>query len=476
MLLFSTTLEIKDTLTKDKFIELIIQWNQSSPYEENIISDIDWNGERNIRFGKDNLWLDIEEYRNENIIAVRYEKIEQDGIIWDTDYVVNFTTMKIAVQLYRSYKEEAVVFNSSFSAPHFITVLIENGYLKRDGELPILREPIYVTEKNIIFLSEIINQTKKFRLPIVYVSKTVYDYDPVNVNWLASRLKGVAHVLVEKSKQLNNSIRKLCDDKNEYNGGIGVYYPNHAVKHKRFLYRKYVGSDEILLNKVVINVIQYVNSQNIDSLYTWQGVNNSLLNDRFILQKKERQDAENARAKAENEVSQVFDAFDDDLTKLQQHVEELTRTNEVLRYENQGLRSKLNSLGDIPILKLGDEDEFYQGEIKDIILSTLENVLNGLSGKSRKADVIKDIIENNNYEHLSDERKQKIKKILKSYNGMNGQIRQQLQELGFEITEEGKHYKLTYFGDGRYWTTLGKTPGDGRNGKNLSAEIVNGMM
>ena len=56
MLLFSAVLSINDTLTQDKCIELVIQWNQGSR-KENVIPGIQWNGERNIRFGNDKLWL-----------------------------------------------------------------------------------------------------------------------------------------------------------------------------------------------------------------------------------------------------------------------------------------------------------------------------------------------------------------------------------------------------------------------------------
>ena len=78
MLLFSTLLDINKSMTKDAFIQLVIEWNQGSPHENNIIPDMVWNGERNIRYGNEGLWLDIEEYRNQNIIAVRYEKKEDD--------------------------------------------------------------------------------------------------------------------------------------------------------------------------------------------------------------------------------------------------------------------------------------------------------------------------------------------------------------------------------------------------------------
>ena len=125
MLLFSTILDIEKTLTKDSFIKLVLEWNQGSPHESNVIKGIDWKGERNIRYGNEKLWIDIEEYRNKNIIAVRFEKIEEDGAVWDTDYVMNFQDMKMSIRLDRSYLEEALTIDPKFSTPHFITLLIE---------------------------------------------------------------------------------------------------------------------------------------------------------------------------------------------------------------------------------------------------------------------------------------------------------------------------------------------------------------
>ena len=67
----------------------------------------------------------IDEYRNGNIVAVRYEKREADGAIWDTDYVMNFASMKMAIRLERSFTQDAVVMNRKFATPHIITLLIE---------------------------------------------------------------------------------------------------------------------------------------------------------------------------------------------------------------------------------------------------------------------------------------------------------------------------------------------------------------
>ena len=58
---------------------------------------------------------------------------------------------------------------------------------------------------------------------------------------------------------------------------------------------------------------------------------------------------------------------------------------------------------------------------------------------------------------------------------MSSSMRRTLQDMGFVITEEGKHYKLTYYGDGRYMTTLAKTPSDNRTGMNTALEMIKDM-
>ena len=499
MLLFSTILDIKKTMTKDDFIGLVIEWNQGSPHANNIIPGIQWKGERNIRYGEDGLWLDIEEYRNQNIIAVRYEKKEDDGAIWDTDYVMNFNSMKMSVRLDRSYTAEALDADPKFSTPHFITLLIERGYLQDDHQLSVQRSATVINAENVGLLIDVINRKTKFNLPVVYVSKTYNDEDPVNVSYLASRLKGVAHVMVEEGNWLNHTIKEQCSGNNEYYGAIGIYYSSRGSSHRRYLYRSAVGYDSFLLERVVRSVIQYSNTQMVDTLFTWQGVNNALLRDRLISQREERLAAEAAQKAAEEEAAKILDTldeeerrirkqafedarteangildgFDAEMQKLQDQVEALTRANEVLQFENQGLKAKLDSRDNIPVLFMGDEFEFYPGEVKDLLLATLTEAAKGIQPKSRRADIVRDIIKNNNYQKLSAAKAEEAKRILKNYDGMSARTRQALKDLGFEITEEGKHYKVTYYGDGRYQTTYSKTPSDGRTGKNSAQQTIN---
>lgn len=495
MLLFSTLLDIDDAMGKDDFIRLVIEWNQGSPHETGVIQGLNWHGERNIRYGNEKLWLDIQEYRNQNVIAVRYERIEADGVVWDTDYVMNFSSMKMAIRLYRSYTQEALFIDHKFSTPYFITLLIERGYLKDDGNLPILRSPLDIDSKKLNIVSAIVKGEAAYKLPIIYVSKTTKDEDPVNVNYLASRLKGVAHVLVQESNATNRLLQHMCNSENEYNGAIGIYYPTAAIGHRRYIYHSSIGYDSFLLAKVIRGVIQYSNAQMIDTLYTWQGVNNALLRDRLACQRQERLAAETAQKKAEQETAYLLDtlseeerrirecaqaendkmleAFDEELERLQKQVDELTRTNEVLQAENQGLKAKLDFCDSVPVLYMGDEYEFYQGEVKDLILSILSDATANIQSGSRRQHVLEDIISANDYQRISEAKADVVKKLLKNYDGMSGKLRQELKELGFDITEDGKHYKVTYYGDGRYHTVFAKTPSDHRSGKNNAQRVIN---
>ena len=154
MILFLTALDIREAVTPEDFIKLVLEWNAGSKYEENIVKGIDWHGERTVRYGDSKLWLEFVEYAQENILAVRHEKTTEDGVVWDSDFVMNFENHRLTIQLDRTYSEEALVMGAYFSTPHFISLLIERGFLADDGDLPVLRTPIEVTDSRFSERSE----------------------------------------------------------------------------------------------------------------------------------------------------------------------------------------------------------------------------------------------------------------------------------------------------------------------------------
>lgn len=472
MLLFSTTLDINDTMTPDDFIALVIECIKDNYYEENVIKDINWNGEHSARYGDENLWLAFEEYRRENIIAARYEKRALDGVVWDTDYVMNFNTMKLTIHLQRGFLQGAAKIDPSFSTPYFIALLIKNGYLKHDGPLPIESVPTTVDTENIGMLCEIISGALRLRLPVVYVSKTYDDAEPFNVKRLAYRLKGVAHVLSEESKALNPDIAACCQSRNPSNGSVIVCYPHPGVENQYYNYRPETGRGEEMFSAIVRAVIEYSNAQMTGPLSTWQGVRGELLEAQLKSQREKREAAETHNVQLKREESELLDAMEEDWRRLQEQNAALQSANEKLSAENHGLRGKLSVQSAQPLVYQGEEAEFYPGEIKDFILAAVEEALKNSAQDTRKADVLADIIEHNDYEQTGKKRAEKINDLLKSYTRMTPPVKQALTDLGFEITGDGKHYKLTYHGDDRYQVTIAKTPSDRRAGRNIVGTIT----
>lgn len=497
MLLFSTILEIENKLTKDDFIRLVIEWNQNG-HPSSVIADIEWNGERNIRFEDANKWLETQEYRNKNIIAVRYEKREEDGAVWDTDYIMNFSSMKMAVRLDRSFVEKAITVDAKFYTPFFISLLIDKGYIKRDGNLEVRRRPLMITDDNLDLLVNVINGKAKYRLPVVIITKTFYDEDPVDVAKLSKELKGVAHVFVQETNCTNPKIKEMCAGRNEYYGAIGIYHPNPAIGHRRYLYRMSEGIDTILSEKVTRTVMQYSNSQMVGPLYTWFGVNNAILQDRLTSKREENAEAEAGRRlalyelltlksdldqkkesmkqqameEAKAEADRILESFEEDMQKKDAEIERLSSELEKKERELSWLKAKMDSMTDVPIIIAGDEDDFYPGEAKDFVLSAVKKELDATEPRTRRHDVLKDILAANDYQAEGENRAAGVKRLLSSYSGMTPRLKKGLEDIGF-IFDPSDHQKVKYYGDDRYTIIYASTPSDkGHGGKNNARTTI----
>ncbi len=222
MLLFSTVIDLNEKMSRERFFDLICEWNDTQYYEENRIPDLKWDGQYGVRNGRDDLWIQFDQFGS--ILAARYEK-QKDGIVWDTDYVMNFRNMKMSIRLERSYSEDALILDGKFSTPNIIALLIDKGYIKKDADLSIKKEATYIEEGNISLLADIVNKRKAYRLPIVYVSRNFYNEEPVDIQLLARRLKGIAHILVQSDVSLNKAIMNACSGKSELRDLTADIYP-----------------------------------------------------------------------------------------------------------------------------------------------------------------------------------------------------------------------------------------------------------
>ncbi|MCR5738238.1 MAG: hypothetical protein K6G43_00300 [Lachnospiraceae bacterium] len=471
MLIFSTRLSVNDKLTKDEFVKLVIEWNNTSKYEDNIIPGIIWDGKYTVSYAYQNLSLDFVEYTDRAVIAARYVKKTDDGITWNSDYILNLKEKKICIQLDRSYSEDSIFSDQSFSTPHFISMLIERGYLDTDNGMSVMRKPVSVDMDSIQLFIDILFGGRPYRLPIVYVSRSMHNKFAVNVTELAYRLKGVAHVVVAKNRMVCDELRKR-NKRIETDGDIGIYFLSDARRHKSYKYTDFMGSESNMLNHIVSCVINYSNIMEIDSLYTWNGLNREILRERIENLRKQSEEAQAARKKDKIDNDELMEEYEVEIKTMQQQVNEYSNLVASLELENHGLRQKISGKDALPVLYFGKEADLYPGEIKDLLLRILSEQRKGTKDGTRRAHILDDIIDSNEYIAESERLEKKAKDLMVGYKTMSGTTRQGLKEIGFEISEDGAHYKITYHGDGRYMTTLAKTGSDYREGRNIAQTII----
>lgn len=481
MLVFSTVLNINPSMTKKDFAETVIRWVKTNPRPVNVISGIEWNGSYNIRYGSERLWLEFMDYDQKNILAARFEKHDDDGIVWDTDYVMNFNEMKMSIRLDRTYTDDdcSSEDDGHFATPHFISILIEKGYLRRDDILPVLRTPIMIDDTNLSLAAYAILGDTRYYLPVVYISKTFTDEYPVDINLMASKLKGAAHVLVQESDSTTQMMREASDGLNPYNGSIGVYYPDNT--YDVFYYERY-GVQDAVFERTIEAVLNYVNAQVPEALYTWIGVKNAIQAEQYELRNKIREEEmrriaeERASDPSLKEAEEIIAEFDNELKDQQKLLHEQAEKIEALQYENQKLKAKVDAahVSDKAILYTGSEKEFYEGEIQDLILTVLSDTLKNMAPDTRRAHVVGDLVAYNEFKHMTKAKADEIKRLFNNFDGMNGKLLKDLKSMGFEIEYNGKHYKLKYGGDDRYTVTVASSPSDkARSGKNDAHTIIN---
>jgi hypothetical protein len=123
------------------------------------------------------------------------------------------------------------------------------------------------------------------------------------------------------------------------------------------------------------------------------------------------------------------------------------------------------------LLAVGHEQEYYPGEFRDAVAQALELASRSLAQDSRRRHLVDAFRAVNPPAGTGDEIAEDIKAAFASRGDLGAEQRSLLEELGFVITEEGKHYKAVFQHDGRYTFSISKSSSDHRAGKNLASLI-----
>lgn len=461
---FSTEFPIDSKNTIAGVLRLACGWLTGSPhtkFTEADFHEIPESGERNVTVGIEHVTLAHSRTVDQELGGLRYERTE-DGLAWTTSIVTLKTQEKhlLSVQVVCEALSTAVRLPPP-KKPYFIRQALTELGGGSDGEIPVADKPFLLSAGEETIAAALILGTANNTLPIVYVSAGFKDTHLINPIELAKYVSGMAHVVVEPNRPFSHRVKILTKSRNVYGGTIGVYWPQSEAKRAYFL-REDASNPRTLAIEVSKDIRIALSNRRPRTNCTWVHLKETIARTRL----------EELKASGSTALEEYVAAFDAELAAKQALVTAAEHEINRLTAEVRRLSvSEQTASGGL--LQQGEEHDLYEHEIKDIVLSALQEAIRASREGSRRQHIFRDLlganIDSGARQRIADE----IKTLFKTYRDMDSKIRSALARLGFDLSEDGKHYKAIYQGDSRYTFTLPKTSGDHRAGKNMASDINN---
>jgi hypothetical protein len=327
-----------------------------------------------------------------------------------------------------------------------------------DGQIPVSDKPIRLESGEETVAAQLLSGNAKNHLPIVYVSSGFDGSHIINPDTLSFWLSGMAHVIVEPNREFSLLLKDLTRSRNVYGGTVGVYWPDSTARKAYYL----TGEDSAkqVQSEIARDIRVALANRRQRTHCTWLHLKECISKSRY----------EQLKASGSTAVEEFIQAFDADMAAKQEKLDEAER--EISRLNAEIRRTSAERSGrEEGLLCYGDEQDLYTNEIKCFVLDALSSYLSNALDGTRRKHVLTDLIQHNEVNGEADKIREEIKALFKSYVDMDAKIKQALTKLGFDISEDGKHYKIVFQGDGRYTFSVSKTSSDHRAGKNQASDI-----
>ncbi|WP_314342764.1 hypothetical protein [Simonsiella muelleri] len=179
--------------------------------------------------------------------------------------------------------------------------------------------------------------------------------------------------------------------------------------------------------------------------------------------------------KQNQELTELLQTQDNEMKNQNNKIAQLTQ--QVLNFQSMSQykeNKRTESEGKI-LLQYGKEIDLYENEILSFIRQSLDYSLkNQVHEHSRHQHILTDLLEANPMEKdWRNTKEAELHKIMRTYSRMDSPTRQALMNLGFQISEDGTHFKLIFENDKRYTFTTSKTSSDNRGGRNFARDVAN---
>jgi|LauGreDrversion4_2_1035121.scaffolds.fasta_scaffold53796_2 hypothetical protein len=465
MLTFRAQFPLNPHKSSDDFLAACRKWLGGSPHSElsgiadSLALDSDDDFRRSeletVRFARSGQDL--------HLVGMRHEKYQpSEDQRWVLEAVANRNEYSLWCTVQLSVDSGLPVESVEYGKrPYLMKILLQDIGGGLDGQLQILDRPHCLTDDQIEFAADLINANCGLGLPVVYISKSSSDDICVSASKLAQWLAGMAHVVVEPSRAFSFSLRTKVDDLNAYGGAIGIYWPD-GIDRSLYLPLGRLADPKNLQQAVAKKIRFALLSQRFKDQTSWGS----------LLESKAKERIQRLKDEGSSNVDDYIAAFDEELQAKDDKISALEQEIVRLRYSGSSFQDLSATQGKYLSIQSSERD-LYQGERIGIILDALKKELASSEERSRRHQVVSDLLDSNAVTGgcEKDEILASLKANLRGYTSMSGSIRQELERLGFAISEDGKHCKLVFRGDNRYSFVLPKSGSDHRGGLNAFAEV-----
>ncbi|WP_435628577.1 hypothetical protein [Candidatus Ferrigenium straubiae] len=459
---FATEFPIGSSRSAIDFLHAIREWilgSRHTTFTEADLKNISNSDEWTARKPNESIESLIASASNTESAAVRYTKV--DG---NLEWVTSIAFSKQSTDSWVGIRISCESLHPSTRLPLPKKPVVVRTLIKclgggLDGEIQVADTPLILGNDDIEFAGRCISGKANYRLPLVYVSSTYKQGHIVDVNKLASALSGMAHVMVEPNRAFSIRLMSEVDSQNVYGGTIGIYWPDGGGRRSFFLGRGYESSDEIE-SAVIEEVRNALSNRRPLSRCTWSAVREALSRRSYNLLKEQ----------GSTEIDKYIAAFGGELTAKEAELDDAEKEIHRLEAEIRKYQA-LNPMQAGLSLRTGKERDLYPGELISIVHDALSDAAGRVPDDSRRKHVLTSIAEANPPVGENISLKERLKALLRDYKTMDAKCRGALEDMGFEVSEDGKHIKVVFEGDDRYTFTLSKSGSDYRGGLNAASDI-----
>jgi hypothetical protein len=458
MLSFSTEFPVAPGSTPEAFVETVKAWLLASPhnaFSRDGLALLRLGSEKSIRAKNQHVELAGAAEDQEIAVSIRFTA-SQDDVDWVSE--ISFAGSREPWVSIRTFRDSSspVTHLPPAKKPVVVMTLLDALGGGWDGGVQVGKSPRMLSSDEVDLAASLIAGEAGCYLPVVYISvdfNGVYWVDP---NALARELCGMAHVICEPDSHFSQRLRLEVEP--AYGGAVGIYWPDGAGRRLVRADRSLKGPDR--RRAISKEVRQALLNRRPLTWCSWPAAQ----------QAQSRLAIRALRESGSDQVDLYISTFDAELALKDAAIEAAEAEIRRLSGEIRSARQRTSDSG--LRVKIGTEEDYYPNEIlgilRDAAASALENVQSG----GRRAHILSAIAANNPSSEVPAQGRDKLKALLRGYKSMTKDVRDGLSDLGFSISEDGKHFKVVYKGDDRYTFALPKTSSDFRAGLNSASDIA----